>query len=224
VAAAIALLAGGQMENGAWSYSKSWGEGWRGGFGGWPATELGRAHGMNTGIALEVLTRARERGFEVPEAVLSAGRDALLAMRVAPACYTYTWPEPRNFEALDASIARAPAAESALWRLDAASRADLATAVRAFVERRMTLDVPVKLTESWLPPHGLSAYFHSFAYLHGARAIVAVAADSRAHDLAALRADVLARAEPDGTWLDTFALGKPYATAMALLILGVTAE
>jgi hypothetical protein len=88
----------------------------------------------------------------------------------------------------------------------------------------MTLDVPVKLTESWLPPHGLSAYFHSFAYLHGARAIRALNAETRARDLAALRADVLARVESDGTWLDTFALGKPYATAMALLILGETNE
>jgi hypothetical protein len=224
VAAAVALLCGGQMENGAWSYSKTWGEGWRGGFGGWLATDAGRAHGMNTAIALEVLTRAQAQGFEVPDTVLSAGRYALLAMRVAPACYTYTWPEPRNFEQLDASIARAPAAETALWRLGAAPCEDLATAVRAFVERRTTLDVPVKLTESWLPPHGLSAYFHSFAYLHGARAIQALAADSRAHDLAALRADVLARVEPDGTWLDTFALGKAYATAMALLILGVAGE
>jgi hypothetical protein len=49
VEAAIVLLAGGQLESGAWSYSKSWGEAWRGGFGGWPNTDKGRAHGMNTG-------------------------------------------------------------------------------------------------------------------------------------------------------------------------------
>jgi hypothetical protein len=224
VEAAIARLAGGQMESGAWSYSKRWGEGWTGGFGPWPATERGRAHGMNTAIAMEVLTRARELGFAVPEAVLEAGRDALLGMRAGPATFTYTWPEPRNFETPDASIGRAPAAETALWRLGATPREDLSTAVRTFVDGRATLHPPAKLSDSWLPPHGLSGYFHSFAYFHGAHAVLALDGEARKADLAKIGADVLFRVEADGTWMDTIGLGKPYATAMALLILGLAGD
>lgn len=219
VAAAIELLVGGQMENGAWSYSKQFGENWHGGFAGWPETELGRAHSMNTGIALEVLTRARAAGFEVAPAVLERGRDALLAMRSAPAAYTYTWPEPVNFSTVDASIGRACAAELALLRLEAARPADLETALDEFVARRATLHPPAQLSDSWLPPHGLSGYFHSFAYYHAARALAEVPEEPARRAGAALRADVLARVEEDGTWMDTIGLGKPYATAMALLVL-----
>ena len=222
VTAAIALLAGGQLENGAWSYSRAFGEGWRGGFSGWPATERGRVHSMNTAIALEVLTRAAQQGFAVERAVLERGRDALLAMRSGPGVYTYTWPEPVNFDRLDASIGRAPAAELALLRLEAVPRKDLETSLAEFVARRSTLHVPVQLSDSWLPPHGLSGYFHSFAYFHAARAFAELPAAARRRPLRELRADVLARVEADGSWLDTFTLGKPYATAMALLVLWLT--
>jgi hypothetical protein len=224
VASAIALLLGGQMENGAWSYSRTFGDGWRGGFGGWPPTDLGRAHSMNTAIALEVLTRARKAGYDVDAQALERGRDALLAMRAEPAAYTYTWPDPRVYATVDASIARAPAAELALVRLGAAADDDLDTALREFLARRSTLHPPAQLSDAWLPPHALSGYFHSFAYYHAARALAERGGSVSRSGLAALRADVLARAEDDGTWMDTIGLGKPYATAMALLVLELSGE
>ena len=94
-----------------------------------------------------------------------------------------------------------------------------AAAVREFVARRATLLSPTQLTDAWLPPHALSGYFHSFAYYHGARAIRGAGGPGERADLARLRSDVLARAEDDATWVDTFMLGKPYGTAMALLVL-----
>jgi hypothetical protein len=224
VAEAIARLAGGQLPGGAWSYSRAFGASWRGGFGGWPVTEHGRAHSMNTAIALEALTRAVGAGFAVAPEVLERGRDALLAMRSGPGAYTYTWPEPVIYSTVDASIARAPAAETALARLDAVPRADLERTLAEFVARRATLHAPAQLSDSWLPPHALSGYFHSFAYLHAARALPELPAAQRASLGAALRKDVLARSEADGTWMDTIGLGKPYATAMALLVLELAEE
>ena len=37
-----------------------------------------------------------------------------------------------------------------------------------------------------------------------------------------LRADILAAADPDATWTDFTDAGKPYGTAMALLVLHAT--
>lgn len=224
VAAAIAKLAGGQLDSGAWSYSREFGERWRGGFSGWPTTDRGRAHGMNSGIAMDSLTRARERGHRVPSDVLDRGRAALEEMRVEAGRYTYTWPEPRNFEGAVSSIGRAPAAETALWRMDAIEKSDLAIAVQTFFDRRDVLLPPAKLSDSWLPPHMISGYFHSFAVLHGARAIAALGGKRRDARLAALAEDVVARVESDGSWVDTLGLGKPYATAMALLILDLAGK
>lgn len=221
--AAADLLAGGRMENGAWSYSKRFGETWKGGFAGWPTTDEGRAHSMNTAIALDALARAKAAGARVDEAKLAASTKTLLAMRVAAGRWTYTWPEPRNFEDLDASIARASACERALWRMKAVPAADVRTAIDAFLGARKTLRVPVKLSASWLPPHGLSSYFWFFAYDEAARALVAVSDAQSKRDLAKLRADVLSVVEPDGTWVDFEDTGKPYGTAMALRLLALTA-
>ncbi len=217
--AAVHLLLGGQMANGAWSYSKAWGESWTGGFAGWPATNKGRAHSMNTGIALEALTRAMDEGVKVADEPLSRAVEALRAMRRDVAAYTYTWPDPDIYGTQDASIARAPACELALWRLEEVPDADLSTTIEHFLHWRSELDVGVKLTGSWLPPHAFSAYFYYFAYYHAARAIAAFEHPSRVQELAQLRADVLAHVDVDGTWTDFTSVGKPYGTAMALLVL-----
>ncbi len=220
--AAVELLLGGQMTNGAWSYSKSWGESWRGGFAGWPATERGRAHSMNTGIALEALTRAKEAGIEVDERALARGAEALLAMRRAPAAYTYTWPDPDIYGTVKSSIARAPACELALWRLGRVPVEDVRTSIAQFMDLRDELAAGVKLTGSWLPPHAFSGYFYLFGYYHAARVIAAVEHPECAAERAALRSDILAAVDPDATWMDFTDAGKPYGTAMALLILHET--
>ena len=227
VDAAIATLCAGQLEDGAWSYSRMFGEGWRGGFSGWPKTERGRSHSINTGIALDVLTRARALGLEPqdgpdgePSDVLARGGEALLAMRVEPAVYTYTFPEPRNFEALRASVARGPVAELALLRLGSAKKKDLRAALDAFEAGRGDLDIVRKLTDAWVPPQVLSGYFHACAYYHAARA--ARELSPRHALLARIRSDLFARVDDDGTWMDTLGLGRPYATAMALLTIAAT--
>jgi hypothetical protein len=216
------LLLAGQMKNGAWSYDKRWGEAWTGGFGGWPVTDRGRAHSMNTGIAMEALTRAKELGVPVDDEALERGAEALLAMRRGPGAYTYTWPDPDIYGTPDASIARGPAAELALFRLGKVEEEGVRAAVAEFMARREELWVGAKLTGSWLPPHAYSGYFPLFGYYHAARVLRELGGETMRRDLAKLRADVLARVDPDGTWTDFPELGKPYGTAMALLILDLT--
>ena len=76
-----------------------------------------------------------------------------------------------------------------------------------------------KVTPGWTPPRAVSSYFYFFAYHHAARAILRLGGSRAKERLAALRDDVLACAEIDGTWVDYLGVGKPYGTAMALMIL-----
>jgi hypothetical protein len=222
VPAAIDLLIAGQLANGAWSYNKDFGDDWQGGFGGWPVTEKGRAHSMNTAQALDSLLRARAAGHAVDEGALERGRDALLAMRVAPARFTYTWPVPQCFEALDANIARAPLAEAVLRRFEANEPEDLVLALSTFEAGLGHLRAPGKLTDSWLPPHGVSAYFRAYAWHHAALAAGVQGGTTSKKLQKRIREEILAACEPDGTWLDSFTFGKAHGTAAALLALAAT--
>jgi hypothetical protein len=223
VQAAAALVMGGRMANGAWAYSKRFGEGWRGGIGAWPVTDKGRAHSMNTGLSLETLARAKAAGAVLDTELVAASVDVLKAMRVEPGAYTYTWPEPRNFEQEDSSIARASVCELALFRLGAVPKADLQQTLALYAEHEAALRLPVKLSASWLAPHGFSSYFWFFAHYHAAQAALAVGDERSKRVLARIREEVLSHVEPDGTWVDFEGTGKPYGTAMALLLLKLTA-
>jgi hypothetical protein len=213
---AVELVSGGQGPKGAWSYSKNWGANWKGGFASWPKTEKGRYHSMNTGPSLVSLARAKKLGLPVDAKVLRRGAEALMRMRDEPGVFTYTWPEPRNFNRPDASIARAPACEQALFMLEATKKKDLKTTMGYFLKYREDLRKPAKLTAGWTAPRGYSGYFFHFAYFHAAEAF-RLLGDKRA--LKSLQKDLLAVAEADGTWTDWQNGGKPYATAMALLVL-----
>jgi hypothetical protein len=216
---AVALVEGAQCEGGGWSYDRNFGTRWRGGIGAWPQTDKGRVHSMNTGLSLFALARAKEAGLAVDGKTVERGRAALLAMRVRPGQFTYTFPIPRNFETPDANAARAPLCEHALLLVGAAKPADLRRATDEFLARRPDLLEVMKLSPSWMPPHAFSSYFVLFAYHHAARAIRALEGDRAKSTLERLSDDVLAHVEADGTWLDFEESGKAYGTAAALLVL-----
>jgi hypothetical protein len=218
VPAAVQLLTAAQCPHGGWSYSYRFGVDWKGGIGGWPVTDKGREHSMNTGPALLALARAKERGHAVPDDVLAKGKKALLAMRDTAGAYTYTYPEPRTFNQPEQSIGRGCGCEHALRKLGAVTPGDLGTAIELFLKHRGGLRAPVKLTEAWVTPGRYADYFYFFAYDHAARAI-AEHGEAAPERLGQLRSDLLAVAEADGTWVDCPMIGKPYGTAMALHVL-----
>jgi len=220
---AVDLLLGGQCPNGAWSYDRRFATTWRGGFGGWPETDKGRVHSMNTGPALVFLARAKKAGLNVPQDALDRGREALLKMKVGPAAFTYTWPDPISWEKEELNIGRAPACEQALWALGAEPK-DLDRALANFMKYRKDLRGPVKLTPGWTMPRGVSSYFYFFAYYHAARAIADRGGADAKERLAALRAHLLEVTEIDGTWVDYPAIGKAYGTAMALRVMRLAEE
>jgi hypothetical protein len=217
----VEFLLGGQCPNGAWSYSHRFNASWRGGFGGWPKTTTGRVHSMNTGPALLCLAWARKRGLDVDQRALNRAIKVLKKMRVDPGVYTYTYPVPLNFSKPDQSIARGPVCEHALFAAGATSRKNLHTAVKRFLQYRDALRIPVKLNKSWGNPHCFSSYFYFYAYYHAALAIRALGKRTAAPLLKSLRDDILAVPEMDATWVDYHQGGKPYGTAMALLVLAM---
>jgi tetratricopeptide (TPR) repeat protein len=221
--AAVALLLGGQCPNGAWSYDLRFDKLWKGGFGGWPVTDQGRTHSINTGPALLALARAKDAGFAVDPKALEAGQAVLLKMRGTPGVYTYTYPVPESFKSADQCLGRGCVCEHALRRLGAVSADDLEVPITRFLRDRAELRMPVKLSAGWLPPRAVSSYFYFYAYDHAARAI-ADHGEKAAERLALLRDDVLKVGEADGTWVDYEAIGKPYGTAMALHILALARE
>ena len=218
---AVTFLFGGQCQHGGWSYDQRFGDGWRGGFGGWPETDQGREHSMNTSLSLWALACARDAGFEVDEALLERGIDAMEAMATGPAAYTYTYPVPISFESADQSLARAPMADHALLLLGARTHEDLERSVEIFCDGRRDFRVTTKVTAGWIGPHNTSNYFHLFAYYHGARAIEELGGAKWDRMLAALRDDLLEVVECDATWVDMHESGKAYGTAMGLLVLAM---
>ncbi|MHC4814410.1 MAG: DNRLRE domain-containing protein [Planctomycetota bacterium] len=219
---AIRFLLGGQCPDGAWSYSYQFGVNWKGGFGGWPRTDRGRTHSMNTGPALLFLTMAKAAGFRVKSSAMNKAADVLSDMRESAGVYTYTYPLPLNFRRPDQSIARGPVCEQALVACGKVENADLAEAMATFMKYRDGLRAPVKLDKSWATPHNFSSYFYFYAYYHAVLAIHALDDQNKSKMLRQLRADILAVPEMDATWVDYHQLGKPYGTAMALLILKLT--
>ncbi|MBL8879003.1 MAG: DNRLRE domain-containing protein [Phycisphaerales bacterium] len=215
---AVELVIGGQCPNGAWSYNPDFDKNWRGGFGGWPKTDKGRTHSMNTAPSMLALLRARRLGLAVGDDVLSRGRDALLKMRQAPARFTYTYPDPICFAEASQSIGRAPACEQVLLQMNAAERTDLGLSIENFMRYRVELRKPAKVTQAWISPIGTSSYFYFFAYYHAALVITELGGEERIERLKRLRDDVLSVMEADGTWIDDEQIGKVYGTAMALLI------
>jgi hypothetical protein len=220
---AISLLLGGQCPNGAWSYDLRFGKTFPGGFGGWPKTDQGRTHSINTGPALLALARAKDAGFAVDPKALEAGRTVMLKMRGDAGVYTYTYPVPESFKSADLCLGRGCVCEHSLRRLGAVSVDDLEVTIARFLNDREELRMPVKLSAGWLPPRAVSSYFYFYAYDHAARAI-ADHGEKVVERLALLRDDVLKVSEADGTWVDCETYGKPYGTAMALHILALSRE
>jgi len=221
---AIGFLLGGQCPDGAWSYSYGFGVNWIGGFGGWPRTDRGRTHSMNTGPALLFLAMANGAGFRVNSRAMRKAADVLEDMRESAGVYTYTYPLPLNFRRPDQSIARGPVCEHALLAWGKVERADLAKAMATFMKYKDGLRAPVKLDASWATPHNFSSYFYFYAYYHAVLAIRTMEGPQASKMRRQLRADILAVPEMDATWVDYHQLGKPYGTAMALLILKLTED
>jgi hypothetical protein len=92
----------------------------------------------------------------------------------------------------------------------------VAEAVQRFHVHRRDLEIPRKLYASYFNSHGHGAYFYAFGYYYAAKALRHVPPPLRRQYALEFQQDLLAIVELDGTWIDSHASGKSYATGMTL--------
>ena len=65
----------------------------------------------------------------------------------------------------------------------------------------------------------IASYFYFYDYWFASMGMLKLPEAERGKYLAEIRNDLLQISEVDGSWVDTHLFGKPYGTAMALMVL-----
>lgn len=173
-----------------------------------------------TAPALIVLMDARDAGFEVDDAVIKRGLDAL-SLCIAPDGYVDYSSQKQatdNAGQIPGAIGRMVSAEVALARAGRGSPERLTRAVEAFFEHWKALEVRRRKTGTHIPPYGVAPYYFFYAFAYAADAIELLPEDTREQHQKHLRALLLDQVrEADGSWNDrVFDRSRSYGTAMAM--------
>jgi hypothetical protein len=176
-----------------------------------------RPHSFNTGPILVELDRARRLGIDVPPDMIARGGQSLKSMRSADGAFAYA--PPQGFQWMTrqrAAVARDSICELGLLAAGIGDPGRVAEAVQRFHVHRRDLEIPRKLYASYFNSHGHGAYFYAFGYYYAAKALRHVPPPLRRQYALEFQQDLLAIVELDGTWIDSHASGKSYATGMTL--------
>lgn len=191
--------------------------------GNWFRYEPERPASFNTALVLASLADAKRSGLEVPEQTVARGLRALAAMRVEEEGNRFTYSTAPGHEWLveeHNSIARDSLCEYALLRWGKGDKTLLRSALTRFLKHHAGLREPTKREHDAFNTKGYGAYFFYFAHRHAVEAVSMLAEEEPAKAVRdAVKSAVLASMEGDGTFIDQFAYGRPYGTAMALIAL-----
>ncbi len=166
-----------------------------------------------TATVLHVLWEAKKAGAEVSGSMIRRAVDALKSCRNRSGVFSYKY--PGRSAQIEGGAGRMPLCELGLFLWNAGTREALCTSVEASFKYHDLLEAVRKYDD------------HSDAYRNGGFFFwydVHARAEAIAHlkDKGAaekLRKMILNIVEPDGAWVDSHELGRPYGTAMALLSL-----
>lgn len=116
------------------------------------------------------------------------------------------------------SIGRSVQVQWVLLRAGADDKKALQTQLHRFFEGRKHLAAQRGVYQH-SPPYFIAGYFYYFAHFWVARALAEadLPADERAADRRLLLATLMGEQDEDGSWFDSPAGDRPYATAMAML-------
>ncbi len=204
-------LATRQQEGGGWSYyvtNDMEGDGA-------PANSIS----FTTAAAILALAQAREAGFSVPDEVIDPAVSALERMRGDDGIFSYFL-----FHATDTtmagtadpgSVGRGPACELALLRAGKSDPERLRDALDKFLKYQHLYAAEQGKVMMHAGPHGQGCHYLFFDYAYAALAQAELPADARTRTK--LLELVLAARQPDGSFVDTPAMGRAYGTAMALI-------
>jgi hypothetical protein len=189
----------------------------------WTVYQAERPASFNTALNVLALAEAKAAAIRIDEAALASGAKALEAMRTKEGLFPYStmkgheWMTTRH-----GSIARDALCELALFRAGRPTLPRIATALERFLEFDQELRVPTKKLYDYFNVRGHGGYYFFFAYRNAVEAALHLAEARRKPVFAAVRAEVLAAQEFDGTWIDHAMIGRAYGTAQALWLLAVT--
>jgi hypothetical protein len=190
--------------------------------GNWTVYGADRPASFNTALAVEALLAAKAAGVGVDAAKLDAGVKALEGMRKKDDLFCYSTKVGHEWMTTPhGSIARDCLCEVALLRAGRKELPKIAAALDRFVEHAHELREPTKRLYDYFDSRGHGGYFFFFAHWHALDAARELPAVRRKKAVDAIRKEILACREIDGTWVDHAMLGRAYGTAQALKILAL---
>jgi hypothetical protein len=196
---------------GGWNYAR------RGGFG-----ASSPPSPFMTGATLQALFAACAAGCEVDHAVIERGLDALRRAKMDSGAYVYSGrASERSREGVPGAVGRMLIAESTLHLAGLATRAEVRSAIDAFIVHWEWLEKRRAREGTHAPPYGVAPYYFFFAHYYAAQAIELLPEPERAEYRRRVNALLLGvRGDESGTWNDrVFARSANYGTAMAAMAL-----
>ena len=176
---------------------------------------------FTTGGVMFALWEAKQAGATVDDAMIERAFEGMKAMKSKEETYYYSDQSSDEFDDghLKGSVGRMAVCYLAEHLWGKCDLAKLTWAMDKFIEFRIHLKRVRKSTDWHAGAYANASYFFFYDYWFASMAMPKLAEPARARYLTALRNDLLETNEVDGTWVDTHLFGKPYGTAMALMIL-----
>ena len=192
--------------------------------GGW--TYAGGPSSFTTGGILVALWEARQAGVEVEQTAIDKALEALLKMKSKEDTYFYADRPSGSFgdghiKGASGRMAVCYLAEYLWGKCDLAK---LTWTLDQFIKYRGYLKSVRKSTDWHTEPYAIASYFFFYDYWFASMAVHKLPEGERAKYFTDIRNDLLETNEVDGSWVDTHLFGKPYGTAMALMILKNTGK
>jgi len=216
-----ALVESAIPETGGWNYAR--GSGY--------SSPKNRASTFMTAPALQALFHAKDRGHEVPDAVVTQALDALERARAKPGGYGYgaaaksqgdiDEEELGMMDKTPSSAARATACETTLLLAGRGDLPRLEAAIDRFFAHWDDLAVRKSQTGTHIKPYGIAPYYFLYGHLYVAQAIEQLPDAGKREALRSKLRQFLARSrEEDGSWNDRqFGRSGGYGTGIALMVL-----
>jgi len=176
---------------------------------------------FTTGGVLVALWEAKQAGVKIDPEVIDRGIEGMLRMKSDEGTYFYSDQSSPDFDDGNpkGAAGRMAVCYLAEFLWGKCDLAKLTWALDAFIEHRGRLNKARKGVDWHTEPHAIASYFFFYDYWFASMAMLKLPEADRPKYLAAIRNDLLQINEVDGSWVDTHLFGKPYGTAMALMIL-----
>ncbi|MBI4564047.1 MAG: tetratricopeptide repeat protein [Planctomycetes bacterium] len=177
---------------------------------------------FTTGGALVALWEAKQAGLKVDEERMGRAADALKTMKNAESdTYYYSVGPSGVFDDGDVkgSAGRMAVCYLAEYLWGKCDLAKLQWSLEKFFEYRIHLKRVRKSTDWHAGKYANASYFFFYDYWFASMGVKKMPDEIQRKWRTELRNDLLEINEIDGSWVDTHLFGKPYGTAMALMIL-----